>query len=149
MICSSIAHRAIYRLRETQKRKQLELGRRVLLIIALILVVLGNFITEFGSLATFAGFLTAGLAVGLQTVLVSLVAHSLYFGRYGLHVGDRIKVTDVTGEVIQLGMLRLYMRELKETDEGLVPTGKIVAFPNSVLFQPAAFYKFADNHKIN
>jgi hypothetical protein len=43
-----------------------------------------------------------------------------------------------------MGILRLYMRELKETDKGLEPTGKIVAFPNSVLFQPSALYKYAD-----
>ena len=144
LLCSSIARRAIFRLDDLQKRKQLDLVRRIFLIIALIIVILVNFITEFGSLATFAGFLTAGLAVGLQTVLVSMVAHSLYFGRYGIHVGDRIRVMDVTGEVIQMGILRLYMRELKETDKGLEPTGKIVAFPNSVLFQPSALYKYAD-----
>ena len=148
LICSSIAHRTIVSLTDTQKRKQLDLARRVLLIIALILIVLVNFLTEFGSLATFAGFLTAGLAVGLQTVLVSMVAHSLYFGRYGIHVGDRIRVTDVTGEVIQMGMLRLYMSELKETDKGFVPTGRIVAFPNSVMFQPSALYKYADESDI-
>ena len=148
LICSSVARRAIFRLQDIQKRKQLDIARRILLIVTLIIVILVNFITEFGSLATFAGFLTAGLAVGLQTVLVSMVAHSLYFGRYGIHVGDRIRVADVTGEVMHMGILRLYMRELKETDQGLVPTGKIVAFPNSVLFQPSALYKFADENEI-
>lgn len=146
LICSALAHRAIYRYaKDIAQRKQLDMTRRILLVVVLIVAVLANFITEFGSLATFAGFLTAGVAVALQSVLISLVAHSLYFGRYGIHVGDRVRVGDVTGEVIQLGLLRLYIRELQETAGGLQPTGKTVAFPNSILFQPLAFYKYADD----
>ncbi len=143
---SAIVHRAITRyMKDDKRKKQLNIVRRVMLITILAFVILANFITEFGSLATFAGFITAGLAVALQTVLVSLVAHFFFFGRYGVKAGDRITVSDVTGEVVQLGMLRLYMRELKNEGGKWVPSGKIVAFPNSILFQPTAFYKYMDD----
>jgi hypothetical protein len=144
-ILSLAARRAISRyVKDSKRKRQLNIARRVILIALLAFVVLANFITEFGSLATFAGFITAGLAVALQTVLVSLVAHFFFFGRYGVRAGDRITVSGVTGDVVQIGLLRLYMRELKSEDDGWASTGKIVAFPNSILFQPTAFYKHMD-----
>ncbi len=142
LICSRMAHRAIMRyVKDTRRQKQLNIVRRIILITVLAFIILANFITEFGSLATFAGFITAGLAVALQTVLVSMVAHFFFFGRYGIKTGDRVTISDVTGDVIQVGVLRLYIRELKEAEGKWVPSGKMVAFPNSILFQPAAFYK--------
>lgn len=143
LVISSIAHRATQRYISDPKRKKLlNIIRRILLGVVLAFVILANFITEFGSLATFAGFITAGLAVALQTVLVSLVAHFFFFGRYGIRAGDRVTISGVTGDVIQVGVLRLYIREMEQQEDGAwVPSGKMVAFPNSILFQPAAFYK--------
>ena len=82
--------------------------------------------------------------MALQSVLLSLVAHFFFYGRYGARAGDRVNVAGVTGDIIQIGMTRFYMRELTSSDQGFKPTGKIVAFPNSILFQPAAFYKYVE-----
>jgi len=142
LVCSRIVHRNIPRyIKDYKRQRQLDIVRKIVVGCVLTFVIMANFITEFGSLATFAGFITAGLAVALQGVLVSLAGHFFFFGRYGVTTGDRITVADVTGDVAQVGMLRIYMHELKETENGFVRTGKIVAFPNSILFQPTAFYK--------
>ena len=142
LLLSELARRATNRyVQDPKRQRQLRIARRIMLAILLTFVILANFLSEFGSLATFAGFITAGLAVALQTVLVSLVAHFFFFGRYGVRAGDRITVSGVTGDVVQVGMLRLYIRELEEKDGDFATTGKVVAFPNSILFQPTAFYK--------
>ena len=49
-------------------------------------------VSDFSSLATFAGFATAGIAVGLQAVLLSVAAYFFVIGRYGIRIGDRISV---------------------------------------------------------
>ena len=142
VIISDAMRRATRRYVQDPKRKsQLRILRRVVFGLILALVVILNFVTEFSSLATFAGFLTAGLAVALQTVLLSLVAHFFFFGRFGVRSGDRVTVSGVTGDVIQVGMLRIYLMELKGNETDMRATGKIVAFPNSVLFGSAAFIK--------
>lgn len=142
LLLSSLARRAATRyVQDPRRQRQLRILRRTVLGFVLLVVVILNFVTEFSSLATFAGFLTAGLAVALQTVLVSLTAHFFFFGRFGVRVGDRVTVSGVTGDVVQLGMLRLYLMELKGEEGDMRPTGKIVAFPNSVLFNSTAFYK--------
>jgi small-conductance mechanosensitive channel len=70
----------------------------------------------------------------MQSVLVSIVGYFFLIGRYGLRVGDRVQVAGVTGEVIELGLVRLHLMELGP-QYGL--TGRVVAFANSVVFQAA------------
>src|SRR5262249_11468169 len=91
--------------------------------------------------ATFAGLITAGIAVALQTVILSGVAYFFFIGRFGVRVGDRVTISGITGDVIEVGLFRLYLMELGGTKPDLHPTGRIVAFSNAVLFQPSAFYK--------
>jgi small-conductance mechanosensitive channel len=98
-------------------------------------VVITGFVSEFSSLATFAGFVTAGIAVGLQAVLLSVAAYFFVVGRYGIRVGDRISIAGVTGDVVDIGLVRLYIMELAGVGVDLDPTGRIVVFSNSVLFQ--------------
>jgi len=92
-------------------------------------------VSQFSSLATFAGFITAGIAVGLQAVLLSVAAYFFIIGRYGIRVGDRISVAGITGDVADIGLVRLYLIELAGTGLDFYPTGRIVVFSNSVLFQ--------------
>ncbi len=99
------------------------------------LVLIFGFVTQFSSLATFAGFITAGIAVGLQTILLSVAAYFFIVGRYGVRVGDRITVAGVTGDVVEVGLVRFYMMELIGSGTELHPTGRIAVFANSVLFQ--------------
>jgi len=92
-------------------------------------------VSEFSSLATFAGFITAGIAVGLQAVLLSVAAYFFIIGRYGIRVGDRISVAGITGDVVDIGIVRIYLMELAGTGLDFYPTGRIVVFSNAVLFQ--------------
>ena len=109
--------------------------RRIVIGFCMGIVLILGFVSEFSSLATFAGFITAGLAVGLQTILLSVAAYFFLVGRWGIRVGDRISVAGVTGDVVDVGLVRLYLMELAGTGVDLYPTGRIVVFSNSVLFQ--------------
>jgi small-conductance mechanosensitive channel len=100
-----------------------------------VVVIIGfAFASELGSVVTFAGLITAGLAVAMQSVLVSIVGYFFLIGKYGIRVGDRVQIGDVTGEVIDLGLVRLHLMELGGRGT-LGPTGRVVAFANSVVFQ--------------
>jgi small-conductance mechanosensitive channel len=117
-----------------RRRQFLLLGRFVSGFLIGVVLIMG-FVSEFSSLATFAGFVTAGIAVGLQALLLSVAAYFFVVGRYGIRVGDRISIAGVTGDVIDIGLVRLYIMELAGTSVDLYPTGRIVVFSNSVLFQ--------------
>ncbi len=134
--------RATYRyIKDARRRRQLTLIRRFVIGFLMGLIMVGGFITEFSSLATFAGFLTAGIAVALQTIILSLAAYFFLVGRYGVRIGDRLTVSGVTGDVVEVGLVRLYLMELAGTGIDLYPTGRVVVFSNSVMFQAAPFFK--------
>jgi small-conductance mechanosensitive channel len=128
--------RATIRYVHDQRRRRQLLGLRKTVVGFLsVLVVLFGCVTQFNSLATFAGFITAGLAVGLQTILLSVAAYFFIVGKYGIRVGDRITVSGVTGEVIDVDLIRFYLMELAGAGTDLPPTGRVAVFSNAVLFQ--------------
>jgi small-conductance mechanosensitive channel len=141
-VLSAAWRHATYRyVHDARRRRQLLLIRRFVTSFLMVLVIALGFVSEFSSLATFAGFLTAGIAVALQTVILSVAAYFFLIGRYGVRVGDRLTVGGVTGDVIEVGLVRLYLMELSGTGIDLYPTGRVVVFSNSVMFQAAPFFK--------
>ncbi len=137
LVLSEIWRRVTFRyVHDIRRRRQFLILRRIVVGFCMGLVLILGFVSEFSSLATFAGFITAGLAVGLQTVLLSVAAYFFLVGRWGIRVGDRISVGGVTGDVVDISLVRLYLMELAGTGVDLYQTGRIVVFANSILFQP-------------
>lgn len=133
---SEIWRRAVYRyVHEPRRRHQFLLIRKLTFWFVVFVIVILTFASKLGSFVTFAGLLTAGLAVALQNVLVSMVGYFFLIGKFGIRVGDRIEVSGISGEVIEIGLLRFHLMEL---GAGATPTGRVVAFPNSIVFQPTA-----------
>src|SRR6202030_4724181 len=122
-------------IQDARRRRQFLLLRRFVVGFLVGVVLIMGFVSEFSSLATFAGFVTAGIAVGLQALLLSVAAYFFVVGRYGIRVGDRISIAGVTGDVVDIGLVRLYLMELAGTSVDLYSPGRIVVFSNSVLFQ--------------
>jgi small-conductance mechanosensitive channel len=119
---------------DPRRRYQLLLVRRLTLWTLVVVIVGLTFVTELSSFATFAGLLTAGVAVAMQSVLVSIVGYFFLIGKYGIRVGDRVQIGTVSGEVIDLGLVRMHLMELSSQGP-LGATGRVVAFANSIVFQ--------------
>lgn len=140
LLISEFWRRATFKyLHDTRRRRQFLLLRRVAVAIALLVILFLGFVSEIGSLATYVGFLTAGIAVALQNVILAVVAYFFLIGRYGVRLGDRITLAGVTGRVVEIGLIRLYVMELSGPE--LQPTGRIVVLSNAVLFKPEALFK--------
>jgi small-conductance mechanosensitive channel len=134
-VITELWRRAAFRyVQDARRRSRLLLVRKIVLWSLVIAIVASAFATELGSLATFAGLITAGLAVAMQSVLVSVVGYFFLIGKYGIRVGDHVQIGSVTGEVIDLGLVRLHLMELGGQGSAS-PTGRVVAFANSIIFQ--------------
>jgi small-conductance mechanosensitive channel len=134
-------------IQDSRRRYQFLLLRRITLWCLVVVIVGFAFASELGSIVTFAGLITAGLAVAMQSVLVSIVGYFFLIGKYGIRVGDRVQIGEVTGEVIDLGLVRLHLMELGS--RGLSgPTGRVVAFANSIVFQVSSGL-FKQIHGVN
>jgi small-conductance mechanosensitive channel/uncharacterized coiled-coil protein SlyX len=140
LVVSDVWRRATFRyLHDLRRRRQFLVLRRVVVAIALTLVVIFGLVSEIGSIATYIGFVTAGVAVALQNVILAIVAYFFLIGRYGVRVGDRITMAGVTGRVVDISLVRIYLMELAGAD--LHATGRMVVLSNAVLFQPTALFK--------
>jgi small-conductance mechanosensitive channel len=140
LVISEVWRRATFRyLHDARRRQQFLALRRVAVGLALTIVVVFGLVSEVGSLATYAGLITAGLAVALQNVILAVVGYFFLIGRYGVRVGDRITLAGVTGRVVEIGLVRIYLMEL--TGPQLRSTGRMVVLSNAVLFQPTALFK--------
>lgn len=124
-------------IRDSRRRYQFLLLRRVVMWVSVGLILILAFASQLGSAVTFAGLITAGVAVALQNVIVSVVAYFFLIGKYGIRVGDRVQIAGVTGEVVEIGLVRIHVMELGGAGDAQ-PTGRIVAFSNSIVFQPTA-----------
>ena len=137
-LIGKIWQRAIFRyIHDTRRRYQFMLMRKIILWCGVGIVLLFAFVTELGAVATFAGLITAGVAVALQNVIVSIVGYFFLIGKYGIRIGDRVQVGSVIGEVVDIGLVRFHLMELSGGVADSEPTGRIVAFSNSVVFQAA------------
>jgi small-conductance mechanosensitive channel len=140
LVFAEIWRRVTFRfLPDARRRRPFLMLRRMVITIALIFVVIFNLVSQFGSVATYAGFVTAGVAVALQNVILAVVAYFFLIGRYGVRVGDRVTISGVTGRVVDVSLLRIYLMELAGPD--LHSTGRMVVLSNAVLFQPTALFK--------
>jgi hypothetical protein len=135
-VIGEIWRKAIFRyVHDSRRRYQFLLIRRIVLWTAAGIVLIFAFVAELGALATFAGLITAGVAVALQSVIVSMVGYFFLIGKFGIRVGDRVQAGTVNGEVVEIGLVRFHLMELSTAGADAVPTGRVVAFSNSVVFQ--------------
>jgi small-conductance mechanosensitive channel len=129
--------RTIFRyVHDPRRRYQFLLLRKIVLWFVIVIVIAFAFASQLGSVATFAGLITAGVAVALQNVILSIAGYFFLIGRFGIRVGDRVQVAGVTGEVVEVGLVRLHLMELAPGSDS--PTGRVVAFSNSIVFQPTS-----------
>jgi small-conductance mechanosensitive channel len=142
VLFSELWRRATFKyVHDARRRRQFLLIRRFATASLMVLVLVMGFVSNFSSIATFAGFITAGIAVALQTIILSVAAYFFLIGRYGVKVGDRVTVSGVTGEVIDIGLVRVFLMELAGTGVDLHPTGRVVVLANSALFSTTPLYK--------
>ena len=120
---------------DLRRRRQLLQLRRFTVVSVVVLVLLFDFASQLGTLATVMGFAAAGIALALQNVILSFAGYFFVTGRYGIRVGDRIQIAGISGDVIDIGLFKLALMELVGDGNSRQPTGRVVIFPNSIVFQ--------------
>jgi small-conductance mechanosensitive channel len=120
--------------RDTRRRWQLHWVRKIVVWGAIATVITFSLVSQIDSMATFAGLITAGVAVSLQNVIQSIVGYFFLIGKYGIRAGDRVMIGGVSGEVIDVGLVRIHLMEMGGAGAD-TPTGRVVAFSNSIVFQ--------------
>jgi small-conductance mechanosensitive channel len=123
---------------DVKRRHHLLLIRRIVILILVAGILTATFASDVSSLTTFVGLLTAGIAIALQDVILSMAGYFVMIGKYGIRAGDRVRIASVNGDVLDVGLVWIYLIELETRGSDLLPTGRIVEFPNSVVFDHSA-----------
>jgi len=148
VIIGTLARKATRRhVRDADRRHIMLVIQRVFLWFTIVVVTAFAFASDWTSLATFFGLVTAGVAVALQSVILCAVGYFVLVGKRGIRLGDRVQISGVTGDVTDIGWLQFQLKEIDTRTQQ--PTGNVVTFSNSfVLASPASgLSKFNENLK--
>ena len=134
LLAAILANLAIRRLFKETDRKRLHQAHVIASVavqfvaLALILLVL------FGppnQLSTIIGLATAGLTVVLKDFIVAFFGWFTLMGKNGIRAGDWVEINGVSGEVVEVGLLKTVLLESGNWTDSGHPTGRQVAFSNS------------------
>ena len=85
-------------------------------------------------LGTFLGLVTAALAIALREPVTNLAGWLFILWRRPFRVGDRVQVSGVAGDVVDLRLFQFTVFEIGNWVGGDQPTGRIVHVPNAKVF---------------
>lgn len=112
------------------------------LAVFLIIILLSNvWLQLFGSVGTFLGLVSAGIAIALKDPLVNMVGWFFILIRQPFKVGDRIQIGKNSGDVIDIRLFQFSLNEIANWVDADQSTGRIIHIPNGVVFtEPQANY---------
>jgi small-conductance mechanosensitive channel len=82
-------------------------------------------------ISTIIGLVTAGLTVALKDFIIAFLGWFVLMGRNGIRVGDWVEINGISGEVVEIGLLRTVLLETGNWTDSGHPTGRRVTFINS------------------
>ena len=85
-------------------------------------------------LATYVGFISAGIAISLRELFTNMAAWLIIVFQKPFEVGDRITVNGIIGDIIDIKVFQTVLMEVSTPDHGQQSTGQIVHIPNNFLF---------------
>ena len=107
------------------------------------LVVVGLGIVFFETLreiGTLLGFIGAGLAIALREYLAAFLAWFYIIGQRSIALGSRIEVAGVRGDVIDIGVFKITLVEVRGEGLGEQSSGRLVTVPNFKILTDPVFH---------
>lgn len=107
---------------------------KIIFVIFLALVVLIAYYGNWGDVGFIAGLLTVALGMALQKPIGSVFAWLIIVTRRPFNIGDRILISDIKGDVVDISMFHIYLDEVGGTILGEEKSNRSVIFPTSIIF---------------
>ncbi len=123
---------ALRRVQDPNRQRLIAMIHQFLTLLAIAVVILFVLASNLKSVATYFGLLSAGLLLALQNVIPASLGALLLVGKRGIRIGDRVQVSGITGDVINMGLLQFQLREFDLQKQRF--TGHVATFSNSLVF---------------
>ena len=116
-------------------------GKLVMVVLAILIVISYPFNTSWYTALVSVGVFSIVVGLAVQTPMTSFLGWIYILVRAPYRVGDRVKIGDATGDVIDVSYLDTTLWEfgggdLLSTDH---PTGRIIKFPNSKVLSSTVY----------
>lgn len=99
-----------------------------------LLLIGRTWIEALGSLATFLGLLSAGLAIALRDPVTDIAGWIFLVWRKPFQLGDRIEVGNHKGDVIDIRFFKFTILEIGNWVYADQSTGRVIHIPNHLVF---------------
>jgi hypothetical protein len=123
---------ALRHVQDPNRQRLIAMIHQFLTLFAIAVVILFILASDLKSVATYFGILSAGLLLALQNVILASLGALLLVGKRGIRIGDRVQVSGITGDVIDMGLLQFQLREFDVQRQRF--TGHVATFSNSLVF---------------
>jgi len=148
-VINKLSVRLLYRGNSEEMRKQYHL-RKVIEYTTFFIgfLIIGNlWVSNFQSVTTFLGLLSAGIAIALKDIFVNIAGWAFIYLRKPFDVGDRIQIGEVKGDVIDLRLFQFSLLEIGNWVDADQSTGRVIHVPNGKVFTDAqANYSIGFNY---
>ena len=104
-----------------------------------ILFLISTWLGFVGSVGTYLGLVSAGIAIALKDPLVNIVAWFFILVRQPFKVGDRIQIGESSGDVIDIRIFQFSLIEIGNWVDADQSTGRVIHIPNGVVFTQPQF----------
>ncbi|TXC76264.1 mechanosensitive ion channel domain-containing protein [Luteibaculum oceani] len=112
-------------------RKALNLFSYLLIVLAILLI----FNEQLGNIGIVVGVAGAGITFALQEPIMSVAGWLHILINSPISVGQRVKIGDVQGDIIDIGVLSTTIMEMGDWVDGDLFNGRIVSLSNSYVFK--------------
>lgn len=122
--------------------KRLRYRKRVAYTVAgIVLLALAIvFFERLRGIGTLLGFIGAGLAIALREYLAAFLAWFYIVGQRNITLGSRIEVAGVRGDVIDIGVFKITLVEVRGEESGDQSSGRLVTVPNFKILTDPVFH---------
>ena len=97
----------------------------------LIILLSSVWIKGFGSVGTYIGLVSAGLAIALHETLANIAGWFFILSKKPFVIGDRVQIGDTKGDVIDIRLFQFTLAEVGNWVDAEQSTGRVVHIPNS------------------
>jgi small-conductance mechanosensitive channel len=122
-----MSHPALDKRQAQTLRMVLQVAVQVIGILLILLVLFG----APNQTPTILGLTTAALTIALQDFVLAFAGWFVLMGKRGIRIGDWVEINAVSGEVIEIGLMRTTLLETGNLAERGCPTGRRISFMNS------------------
>ncbi|MAF34381.1 hypothetical protein CMO91_00890 [Candidatus Woesearchaeota archaeon] len=133
------AERELLKRASTKKQKSnVEIFSRLLkyvLLVVLALFAIFSYTGSFTGIGLSLGLLSAALGWALQKPITGVASWIMLVIKRPFEIGDRIIVGEVRGDVADITLTHVYLKEVGGIVQSEENSGRIILIPNSILFE--------------